>query len=90
VSSGEWQVDRDRKHMKKKITGLALCAMLFALSVSAEAQQQSKVSKIGWLGIGSASSVARYEEFRRALRELGYVEGKNITFEYRSAENRLD
>jgi putative tryptophan/tyrosine transport system substrate-binding protein len=67
-----------------------LCAMLLALCVSAEAQQQSKVSKIGWLGIGSASSVARYEEFRRALRELGYVEGKNITFEYRSADNRLD
>jgi putative tryptophan/tyrosine transport system substrate-binding protein len=76
--------------MKKKITVLTLCAMLFALCWSAEAQQQSKVSKIGWLGIGSASSVSRYEEFRRALRELGYVEGKNINFEYRSADNRLE
>jgi putative tryptophan/tyrosine transport system substrate-binding protein len=56
----------------------------------AEAQQQAKVFTIGWLGIGSASSVVRYEEFRHALRELGYIEGKNTNYEYRSADNRLD
>jgi putative ABC transport system substrate-binding protein len=76
--------------MRKKNIGFALSAMLLALSVPVEAQQQSKVAKIGWLGIGSASSVSRYEEFRRVLRELGYFEGKNINFEYRSADNRLD
>ena len=65
-------------------------ALFFALCFSVEAQQQAKIAKIGWLGIGSASSVSRYEEFRRALHELGYVEGKNITFEYRSADNKLD
>ena len=76
--------------MTRKITRLALSALLLAFSLSASAQQRGKIAKIGWLGIGSASSVARYEEFRRALRELGYVEGKNITFEYRSADNKLD
>ena len=59
----------------------------------AEAQQQAKVPKIGWLGArpapGTASTAGR-ELFRRELRELGYVEGKNIAFEYRSAEDKLD
>ena len=51
-------MDRDRKKdMKKKITVLTLGAVLFALCSSAEAQQ-SKESKIGWLGLGPASSVA--------------------------------
>jgi putative ABC transport system substrate-binding protein len=76
--------------MRKKVIGFALIAMLLALCVPVEAQQPAKIHKIGWLGIGSASSVSRYEEFRRALRELGYVEGKNIAFEYRSADNKLD
>jgi putative ABC transport system substrate-binding protein len=55
-----------------------------------EAQEAIKPHRVGWLGIGSASSVARYGEFRRALNDLGYVEGKNILVEYRSADNRLD
>jgi putative tryptophan/tyrosine transport system substrate-binding protein len=86
IDSSEVNLKSALRNLKSAIL---LCAMLFALCSSAEAQQ-SKVSKIGWLGIGSASSVARYEEFQRVLRELGYVEGKNITFEYRSADNRLD
>ena len=91
VSRVEWRVDGNSgKDMTRKITRLALSALLLTFSLSASAQQRGKIPKIGWLGIGSASSVARYEEFRRALRELGYVEGKNITFEYRSADNKLD
>ena len=59
----------------------------------ADAQQQAKVPKIGWLGARSAASSPFHsgrELFRRELRELGYVEGKNIAFEYRSAEDKLD
>jgi putative ABC transport system substrate-binding protein len=63
--------------------------MFFALCVSAQAQQLTKVPKIGWLGARSASAPAR-ESFERELRALGYVEGKNIAFEYRYAEGRLD
>ena len=81
------------KNMKRKVAilGLILSVMHFALSVAAHAQQQAKIAKIGWLGAGSGGSPgAGRELFRRELRSLGYVEGKNITFEYRSADNRLD
>jgi hypothetical protein len=54
----------------------------------AEAQQQAKLSKIGWLEARSASAPGR-NLFERQLRELGYVEGKNITFEDRYADEKL-
>jgi putative ABC transport system substrate-binding protein len=80
--------------MRKKIFYFALCAMLFAPCLSAEAQQPAKVPRIGWLqtrpGAGEAVAGRGREVFRRLLRELGYVEGKNITFENRSADNKLD
>jgi ABC-type uncharacterized transport system substrate-binding protein len=75
--------------MPQKILLLALCFLLLALGFSAEAQQQAKVPKIGWLGARSASAPAR-EVFRREIRALGYVEGKDIAFEYRYAEGKLD
>jgi putative ABC transport system substrate-binding protein len=75
--------------MNQKIFALALGALLFALCFPAEAQQQVKVPKIGWLGARSASAPAR-EVFARELRALGYVEGKNIAIEYRYAEGKLD
>src|SRR5262245_52048884 len=77
--------------MKRKITALALCAMLFALCCSADAQQTGKVPRTGYLGGGSPSSYpARIEAFRQGLRELGYMEGKNIVVEYRYAEGKAD
>ena len=77
--------------MKKKITILTLCAMLFAVRLPAEAQQQVKVAKIGWLGTGSSSAPGSLRvAFRQALSEIGYVEGKNIVFEHRSADDKLD
>ena len=62
--------------------------MLFALCFPAEAQQQAKVPKLGWLG--ERGSGSGRELFRRELGALGYVENKNITFEYRYADNKLD
>jgi putative tryptophan/tyrosine transport system substrate-binding protein len=77
--------------MKKNITVLTLCAMLFALCVSADAQQPKKVPRIGFLVASSASAnSARVEAFRQGLRELGYVEGKNIIIESRFAEGKTD
>jgi putative tryptophan/tyrosine transport system substrate-binding protein len=73
-----------------KTTIIALCAMLFALCLSAEAQQQATIPKIGWLGVRPAASDASRELFAREFRALGYVEGKNITFEYRSADDKLE
>ena len=79
--------------MKNKIITLALCAMLFALCSSADAQQPKKVPPIGYLALGaftSTTATTRREAFRHGLRELGYVEGKNIVVEWRSADGKLD
>ena len=76
--------------MKKNIFGLTVGAMLFALCFPAEAQQPAKLPKIGWLGVRPGASDPARESFRRELRALGYVDGKNIAFEYRSADDQLD
>jgi putative ABC transport system substrate-binding protein len=77
--------------MRSKITVLTLCAMLFALCVSAGAQQPGKVPRIGYLtGATPDGQLHRIEAFRQGLRELGYVEGKNIVIEYRYAELKPD
>jgi len=52
--------------------------------------QQSKIPRIGALYIGLADAELFKKELREGLRELGYVEGKNIAFEFRSAEGKLD
>ncbi len=64
---------------------------LLAGPLPAEAQQPTKIPKIGYLGMTSLSkNAARTEAFRQGLRELGYVEGKNIIIEWRSAEGKRD
>ena len=76
--------------MRKNVIRLALCAILFALCSSAQAQQP-KVPQIGLLFSSSPSAqLARIEAFRQGLREIGYVEGKNIVIELRSAEGKPD
>ena len=66
--------------MKKKITVLSLCCMLLALSFPTEAQQPTKVPRVGFLtGAPLSSQSARNEAFRQGLRELGYVEGKKLS-----------
>jgi ABC-type uncharacterized transport system substrate-binding protein len=75
--------------MTKRAYRIALCAVLFALCVPAEAQQPARILRIGILIPASASfHSARVEAFRQRLRELGYVEGKNISIEYRYAEGK--
>ena len=77
--------------MNNKITVLTLSAMLFALCFPVEAEQLAKVPRIGIL-ISASPSIAsrRIQAFQQGLRELGYVEGKNIAFEYRYGEGRPD
>ena len=77
--------------MSKKFFGFALGALLFALCFPAEAQQPTKIPRIGFLAATSPSAIStRIEAFRQGLGELGYVEGKNIVIEYRYAEGNLD
>jgi putative ABC transport system substrate-binding protein len=77
--------------MKKEITVLTLCAMFFALCLSTEAQQPTKVPRIGYLAQGAtSSSSSNLKAFREGLRQLGYVEGQNIIIEYRYAESRTE
>ena len=73
-----------------------LFSILLAIAVvvggaMAQAQQPTKIRRIGYLAPQSLSAVVvRTEAFRQGLRELGYIEGKNIVIEWRSAEGKLD
>src|SRR5262245_34119678 len=76
---------------KVNVLCFALCAILFALCSYAEAQQPTKVSRIGYLSsFDPATESARAEAIRLALRERGYIEGQNIAIEYRYAEGKRD
>ena len=75
--------------MNRKITVLTLCAMLFAPCSFADAQQTSKVPRIGYLDRSTAAGIAvLLDAFRQELRKLGWVEGKNLTVEYRFGEQK--
>ena len=67
-------------------TGVALLAAPFA----AEAQQAAKVARIGFLATNLAASPHLQEAFRQGLRDLGYVEGRNVVIEYRDAEGKFE
>jgi putative ABC transport system substrate-binding protein len=75
--------------MRKKYVGLTLSALLFALCLPVEAQQPRKIPMIGFMRGGSPTD-AEIDAFRHGLRELGYVEGKNIIIEYRNTEGKTD
>src|SRR5215470_74830 len=76
--------------MKKKLLWL-LTLFLLAAGTFAEAQQPKKVPRIGFLNAPPTASIpARIEAFQQGLSELGYVEGKNIVIEYRSAEGKAE
>ena len=77
----------------RKYSFMILSAVLLALSVPAQAQQATKVFRIGYLTgqtQASASSGSTIDAFRQGLREFGYIEGKNIVFEVRGAGGKLD
>jgi putative ABC transport system substrate-binding protein len=75
---------------KHQLLRFVLCALLLAVSLPAEAQQP-KLHRIGILFIGTSSFYSAWiDVFRQGLKELGYIEGKNIAFEYRYAEGKAD
>ncbi len=78
--------------MRKLFAPVLWMILASALAVAlAEAQQPTKIPRIGYLtGTSPSANAARIEAFRQGLRELGYVEGKNIVIEWRYAEGKLD
>ena len=83
VVSSQWSV------VSKSLFSIALCAMLLALSYSASAQEPAKVRRVGVLR-GDSPGTPPVETFQQAMRDLGYLEGKNIVIEYRYAEGKVD
>ena len=76
--------------MNRKLFWL-LTAILLGLAYRAEAQQPKKIHRIGYLRQGTPVSARLEDEvFHQGLRDLGYIEGKNILIEYRYAEGKVD
>ena len=74
--------------LRRSATALALCGLL-AVSFSAQAQRAGKIFRIGFLDPSSASaSRALWNTLQEELSKLGWIEGKNIAFEYRFGENK--
>ena len=67
------------------LVGLALTSASLA-----QAQQQAKLAKVGWLSPGTDQSNIRFQQFLREFRKLGYVDGKNVSFESRYFGNDFD
>ena len=65
-----------------------VAALVVALSIAAEAQPAAKVRRIGYLALTPGEDTTSMKPLRERLRELGHTEGRNMTFEYRSAEGR--
>jgi putative tryptophan/tyrosine transport system substrate-binding protein len=82
--SDECRVERAEKRMKKNIFGVTLSAVFLALCFNSEAQQATKMSRVGFLGTEAREQM---DVVGRVLRELGYVEGKNVIYEFRARGN---
>jgi putative tryptophan/tyrosine transport system substrate-binding protein len=65
-------------------------AVLLAAPLAAEVQQATKIARIGYLTLNRAAGPHRLEAFLQGLRDLGYVEGRNVVIEYRDAEGKSE
>jgi putative ABC transport system substrate-binding protein len=89
ISSKKCSCGNQKSAIRKRkfLLLFALCAMLLALSVSAEAQQTKKVPRIGFLGTAAKE---RIDAFRQGLRDLGWIDGRNIIIESLSVRSEPD
>src|SRR5215470_189414 len=80
---------RGERAMSKSILSGSLFVLLFALSISADAQQGKKIPRIGFVTSFGAPSEGNINAFRQGLRDLGYSEGKSILIDYRQPEGNV-
>ena len=81
----------EKRVIRQVVVFICLLLSVFLRVVSAEPQQPAKAPRIGYLiGVSPSPYAARTEAFRQGLRELGYVEGKNIIIEWRYGDGNLD
>src|ERR1043166_7680250 len=79
------------KHRRRTWFDVAVRIAVFGFCLFAEAQESTKIPTLGYLASGSAGTTqSSIEPFRKGLRELGYVEGKNIRIEYRYADGQTE
>ena len=76
---------------KRKLGSFALCAMLLVLCFTLEAQQPTKVPRIGFLtDVSPPANSPRLEAFRQGLNDLGWTEAKKIAIDYRWSEGKAE
>jgi putative ABC transport system substrate-binding protein len=84
-------LSEESRDMRRRITVVILCTILFALCGSVDAQQTGKIFRIGFLDTSTASgSAVLVKAFLQELSNLGWIEGKNIAIEYRFAEQKFE
>jgi putative ABC transport system substrate-binding protein len=76
--------------MERRTFMAMLTGGIAAAPLAAEAQQAAKIARIGFLATNLAATPHSREAFLQGLRDLGYVEGRNVVIEYRDAEGKLD
>jgi len=76
--------------MERRTFVAVLTGGIVVAPFAAEAQQAAKIARIGYLALNLVASPHLPEAFRQGLRDLGYVEGRNVVIEYRDAEGKWD
>ena len=76
--------------MERRTFMAMLTGGIVAVPLAAEGQQAAKVARIGYLSTNLAANPDIHEAFRQGLRDLGYVEGRNLVIEYRDAEGKFE
>jgi putative ABC transport system substrate-binding protein len=90
LKAAPWTKIQKRPRRRKWLGLITLALALTMCGAVVQAQQPAGIHRIGILSISGSVFPARVEAFRRRLRELGYIEGQNIVFEYRYAEGKQD
>ncbi len=79
-----------RERVRVRVSAIFFGVFLLVAPFGAEAEQAAKIARIGYLSPNLAAAPHLQEAFRQGLRDLGYVEGRNVVIEYRDAEGKFE